>query len=293
MSWPELITRDRLNHVKGVRAIALVLAGLTLAAAEGAPQRQIPREMPHRVPSTSKHDASGGFPSYDGAFHFCRLSFRNGFSGDGDGWYVDYPRADENLSIRLAELTKAPVARDLEGNPDHLVVRLSDPVLFQCPFVMMSEPGGSSFDRDEASNLRAYLLKGGFLWADDFWGDLAWQNWETQIRKALPAAEFSIEDLTTDHPMFHTLFNIETLPQIPSLGLWVRYAQTSERGRESAQMHARAISDRNRRVIVFMTHNTDFGDAYEREAESHDYFQTFSINGYAIGIDVLLYAMTH
>ncbi len=158
---------------------------------------------------------------------------------------------------------------------------------------MMSEPGGAYFDDVEAANLRAYLLKGGFLWVDDFWGEVAWRNWETQIRKALPAADYPIRDLTTAHPMFHTLFNIEELPQIPNVGLWMRYRETSERGPASVPMHARAISDSHGRVMVFMTHNTDFGDAYEREAESPEYFQHFSMNAYAIGIDVILYALTH
>jgi len=278
-----------------LRATSLLIATLAVGTAKGdlAAQRQGSFIFGQRPPATQHFDPAGGFPTYDGSFHFCRLYFRNGYSGDGDGWYVDYPRADENLSIRLSELTKAPVTNDLEGNPDHFVVRLIDPALFQCPFLMLSDPGGSFFDEREAANLRAYLLKGGFLWADDFWGELAWSNWESQIRKALPASEFPIVDVTTDHPMFHTLFNIETLPQIPNIGLWVRYGQTSERGQESAQMHARTISDSKGRVIVFMTHNTDFGDAYEREAESPDYFKRFSINGYAIGVDVILYAMTH
>jgi hypothetical protein len=279
-----------------LRATALLLVSLGVAAAQTSsllPAAQSGIMMPRR-PSFPHFDATGnGFPTYDGAFHFCRLWFRNGFTGDGDGWYVDYPRADENLSIRLAELTKVPVTHDLEGNPDHFVVRLIDPALFQCPFLMMSEPGGSYFDENEALNLRKYLMKGGFLWADDFWGEVAWNNWEMQLRKALPAAEFPIKDVTLDHAMFHTLFNIDSLPQIPNIGLWVRYHETSERGAESAQMHARIITDHKGRVLVFMTHNTDFGDAYEREAESPDYFQHFSINGYAIGIDVILYAMTH
>jgi hypothetical protein len=292
--------------VRGVRATAILLAGLTLAAADngapnaavalgkgGAAQRQVPLGPSRRAPSASAFDPSDGVPGYDGGFHFCRVWFRQNPYGDGDGWYVDYPRADENLSIRLGELTKAPVAHDVEGNPFYSVVRLTDPALFQCPFVMMSEPGGSFFSSDEAAGLRAYLLKGGFLWADDFWGELAWSNWKEQISKALPPGEFPIVDLTTANPMFHTLFNIQTLPQIPNIGLWVRYRQTSERDRESAQMHARGIFDHNGRVMVFMTHNTDFGDAYEREAESPDYFKRFSVNGYAIGIDVLLYAMTH
>jgi len=301
MSWLAAMTGGKLCGVKAFRATVLLLAGLTMAAAEqgaapgknSAVQRGFQPRGVARYPSAPQIDTAAAMTGYDGAFHFCRLWFRNGYEGDGDGWYVDFPRADENLSIRLAELTKAPVTHDLEGTPDHYVVRLIDPALFQCPFVMMSEPGGSFFSADEAENLRKYLLKGGFLWADDFWGTLAWTNWENQIRKALPASEYPIIDLSTDHPMFHTLFNIDTLPQIPNIGLWVHYHETSERGRDSAQMHARAIADKNGRVIVFMTHNTDFGDAYEREAESPDYFQRFSVNGYAIGIDVLLYSMTH
>jgi hypothetical protein len=93
--------------------------------------------------------------------------------------------------------------------------------------------------------------------------------------------------------MFNMLFPIEVLPQIPNVGLWRMARQTSERGLDSAEPHIRGIYDKHGRVIVLMTHNTDFGDAYERESEDPSYFRTFSINGYAIGIDVLLYAMTH
>ena len=275
-----------------VRATMVLVAGLVLAAADGGAQFQRLGAPQRRGPQIPPLDVNGEIP-YDGGFHFCRLLFRQGFDGDGDGWYVDYPRADVNLSIRLAELTKAPVTHDIEGDPEHYVVRLIDPALFQCPFVMMSEPGGSFFDEEEAANLRAYLLKGGFLWADDFWGDVAWDNWERQIRKALPAAEYPIRDVTVDHPMFHSLYNIEAIRQTPNIGLWTNYHETSERGSESAEVHTRIISDSKGRVMVFMTHNTDFGDAYEREADSPDYFQRFGINGYAVGVDVLLYGMTH
>src|SRR5579871_1006875 len=99
---------------------------------------------------------------YTGTFRFCRLRFRNSPEGDGDGWYVDYPRADENLSERLSELTKTAITRDADQQPAHIVFRLTDPELFLCPFVMITEPGGSYFDADEAAHLRTYLLKGGF-----------------------------------------------------------------------------------------------------------------------------------
>jgi hypothetical protein len=275
-----------------MRATSIVLVLLIILAAAGsAAQFQFPRGLSRRAPLAS--DPSGKLPDDDGGFRFCRVWFRNGTTGDGDGWYVDYPRADENLSIRLMELTKSPVTQDGEGNPYPVIVRLTDPSLFRCPFVMMSEPGGAYFSGEEAANLRAYLLKGGFLWVDDFWGSVAWRNWENQIAKALPPSEYPIVDLPVTHTMFRMLFPIDTLPQIPNVGLWRFERRTSERGPDSDELHVRGISDRHGRVMVLMTHNTDFGDAYERESDDPSYFHTFSVNGYAIGIDVLLYAMTH
>src|SRR5262245_22628712 len=95
----------------------------------------------------------------DGAFHFCRVAFRYGRGGDGGDWSVDYPRADINLSIRLSELTKTRVSFDAQNEPNHVVVRLTDEALFQCPFIMMTEVGSAYFDDEEAERLREYLLK--------------------------------------------------------------------------------------------------------------------------------------
>lgn len=232
--------------------------------------------------------------NFDGAFVFCRILFRNGISGDGNGWDVDYPRADENLSIRLSELTKTPVSFDREHEPNHVVVRLTDPALFHCPFTMLTEPGGAYFNEAEAAGLRAYLLKGGFLWADDFWGDYAFGVWAGEIGKALPPHEFPIVDLPLDHPIFHTVFQIPRVPQIPSIGFWAgSHGGTSERGTLSAVPHVRAISDARGRIMVLMTHNTDFGDAFEEEATDRAYFLQFSVDGYRFGVNALVYAMTH
>jgi hypothetical protein len=228
---------------------------------------------------------------YDGGFRFCRFQFRS-VSG-GDGWYVDYPRADENLSLRLSQLTKLPLTIVGEGDPVHLVVRLTDAELFQCPFVMMTEPGGAEFNKVEAGQLRSYLMKGGFLWADDFWGTRAWERWSAQLAKVLPPEEYPIVDVPLDHPMFHTLFDVKEIPQIPNIGLWETAHLTSERGIDSAEAHGRAIVDKKGRVMVFMTFNTDFGDAFEREGQSPDYFQRFSVPAYEIAADVLVYALTH
>src|SRR5262245_5197256 len=133
--------------------------------------------------------------SFDGSFNFCRIWFRPNPYGDGGGWSVDYPRADENLMYRLSELTKTPVSRGPDGSYNHVVIRLTDPLLFHCPFVMMTEVGNLYFDPAEATALRAYLEKGGFLWVDDFWGSRAWQIWSNEIAKVLPRGEFPTVDL--------------------------------------------------------------------------------------------------
>src|SRR4051812_42952555 len=92
--------------------------------------------------------------SFTGDFTFCRLAYRQAYDGNGGGWGVDYPRADENLSIRLSELTKATVNFDKDHEPNFYVITPTDPELFDCPFVMMSEFGGTHFEPDEAKALR-------------------------------------------------------------------------------------------------------------------------------------------
>lgn len=232
--------------------------------------------------------------SFDGAFNFCRVMYRSGRYGDGGGWATDYPSADVNLSIRLSELTKTPVSRGGAGEPNHLVVRLTDKELFQCPFVLMAEVGAAYLDEEEAARLREYLLKGGFLWVDDFWGSRAWDTWAGEITKVLPPHEYPIADLPKDHPLFRTLFEVPGMPQIPSINFWLGSGGgTSERGPDSAVPHARAIVDGHGRLMVLMTHNTDISDSWEREGDDPDYFYRFSVDGYAVAIDVLLYAMTH
>jgi len=231
---------------------------------------------------------------FDGSFQFCRIVYSEAANGDGGGWNVDWPRADENLSIRLSELTKTSVGMDSDNLPKHLLINLRQPELFHCPFIMMTEVGRLSLNEQEAANLRAYLLKGGFLWADDFWGEYAWDFFEAQLRRALPAGAYPIIDLPLDHPLFHELMAVDHVPQIPSITAWGGPGgRTSERGADSATPHARAILDDKGRIMVFITHNTDFGDAFEREGDNHEYFIEFSVPGYAVGVNVLLYAMTH
>jgi hypothetical protein len=283
----------RHRRVRRFSAAVVVTCGLAVVASLEGAQRGIPfKPVKHsQIDVSSPHAAAD--EGYDGGFRFCRIRFNTSPEGDGAGWYVDYPRADENLSLRLSQLTRIPVTTVGEGEPVRLVLQLTETDLFQCPFVMMTEPGGADLSQQEARQLGTYLRKGGFLWADDFWGSRAWEWWSMQIAKALPADEYPIVDVPLDHPMFHTMFDIKEIPQIPNIGLWESSHITSERGADSPQAYARAIFDKKGHLMVFMTFDTDFGDAFERETESPDYFQRFSVPAYEIGSDVLVYALTH
>lgn len=233
--------------------------------------------------------------SFDGGFNFCRLIYTSdrGEAG-GSGWSTDYWDADINFSTRLGELTKTKISRQPDGRPNHLSVRISDPLLFQCPFLSATDVGTAFFNDEEVETLRNYLLKGGFLWVDDFWGPYAWDNWAGQIGKILSPAQFPIRDLGLDHPIRRTLFEFTSLPQIPSISFWRRSGgDTSERYELSAEPHLRGIADEHGRLMVVMTHNTDISDAWEREAEDPQFFFSFSPQGYAVGLDVVLYGMTH
>ncbi len=134
----------------GIPAVALLLA-LSMVAVAHAQRRGRWFGSAIRTPTPE---------SFDGRFNFCRVAFNYGNMGRGGGWQVDYPRADTNLSIRLSELTKTSISTDTAGEPNHLVVRLTDPELFQCPFIMMTEVGSIYFTPEDAQRLREYLLKG-------------------------------------------------------------------------------------------------------------------------------------
>jgi len=232
---------------------------------------------------------------FDGRFNFCRIEYESvRREPNGQGWWTDYPNADRNMSFRLAELTKTLVAMSDDGEPKHVVVRLTDPLLFRCPFTVMEDVGTAWFSDEEAARLREYLLKGGFLWVDDYWGSRAWNAWVREIAKVLPPHEFPIFDVPVEHPIRHALYDVDRIPQIPSIQFWRRSGgRTSEQGWDSAEPHMRAIADSQGRIIVLMTHNTDISDAWEREGEDVDFFYTFSVEGYGVGINVLLYAMSH
>jgi hypothetical protein len=270
----------RLRTVAVLASVAVALAGLASAQFR-------------QLGDTSLEAHLARPESFDGKFHYCRAVYRSNPRGDGGGWTTDYPLADIDLSIRLSELTKIAVSFDAPEQPRHLIVRLTDDELFQCPLIIMQEVGRLLLTREDAELLRNYLLKGGFLWVDDFWGSYAWEVFEAEIRKVFPAPDYQIFDVPPSHPILHAMFDLEGVPQIPAIGVWLGGGRTSERGADSDVVHTRAIADARGRVMVFITHNTDVSDSWEREGEDPGYFYKFSVDGYRVAINVILYAMTH
>jgi hypothetical protein len=213
---------------------------------------------------------------------------------NGSGWRTDYPWAQRNLLIRLSELTRTRVSWVTPRVPHVWLVELTDPALYACPYLMASDVGTIGLAPEEAHHLRDYLEKGGFLWVDDFWGTQAWEHWTRELQRVLPPDRYAIEDVGLEDPIFQAGFAARSVPQVPGIGYWrAGGGQTSERGAESAEVHFRAIRDAHGRIIVVMTHNTDISNSFERETEDPGYFQKFSVDGYAVGLNVLLYAMTH
>src|SRR4026209_1864783 len=194
----------------------LALAGLfaaavaAVAAAQGFNQGWGRlRYAPPRYPTAD---------SFDGSFNFCRGmygSYRR--EPGGMGWWHDYPDADINFSIRLSELTKTRVSKQSDGEPNYLVVRLTDEALFNCPWIEMEDVGVMRLSDAEVKRLREYLLKGGFLYVDDFWGEQAWEQWAEEISRVLDPKRYPIVDLSPSHPLSRTVCETPKLPQIPSI----------------------------------------------------------------------------
>jgi hypothetical protein len=215
-------------------------------------------------------------------------------------WITDFPDSDLNFSFRLQQMTS------LRVDPDGRTLRLTDPDLFNYPFIYMVEPGALLLRDEEVPILRKYLLNGGVLMADDFWGEWQWEGFADQIKRVLPDGKWV--ELPMDHPIFHCVFDLNVPKnklQTPSIDIatprhstdftWETYHLNRDRSPEDChEMHVRAIFDEKGRIMVIATHNCDNGDAWEREGEDDWFFHNFSEKrGYPLGINIIFYLMTH
>ena len=285
--------RHALGFLVSVMITAVIAASGVYAYAQrggGSGQSEVFRSDPEGTTRARLPPAE--WPDRD--FTICRVAYTKVRSErDGSGWKTDYPYSEINLLIRFNEMTTAPISYDPEEKrPNTWVVTLSDSKLYDCPFLIASDVGTIGLQDNEVPMLREYLLKGGFLWVDDFWGTDAWNQWAQEIGKVLPPEQYPIEDISAADPIMREMFDIEKVQQITNVTFWTKNnGKTSERDEDSAQVHFRAIRDSHRRIMVVMTHNTDIGDSFEREREDSEYSRLVSPPGYSLGINMLLYSL--
>ena len=287
------------------RRLALVALPCLLAIACGVSlgQPYFRRSMPGTLPGDR-----AGVPNWsvedkfkDDVFTFVRVEYDSGYGGGGRGrgrggygggrWATDWPDSDLNFSYRLQQLTA------LKVNPEPITMRVTDDRLLDYPFIYMIEPGGLLFSEEEVAALRRYLLNGGFLMVDDFWGDWQWANFYEQIKRVFPERE--PQELPIDHEVFRCVYRLKEKPQVPSINAaWYGRDQgiTWEEGHggNTRDVHYKGIFDDKGRMMAIICHNTDLGDGWEREGEDPWYFREFSEKkAYPMGINIVTYAMTH
>lgn len=226
-------------------------------------------------------------------FTFARLKFEadSGWRfGGGRLWDDDTPEADLNLIFRLYEVTS------LKVRPGLNFIDITTKDLANYPFVYLASAGRALFSQEEAAALRHYLLSGGFLMADDFWGDDQWDHFLEQMRGVLPGRK--PVELSLDHRIFHTVFDFKKQPQIPSVGAYLRTGDSYDPGwpyeQKNHDPHYYALYDDKQRMIALLCHNNHYGDGWEHEGDDESYFDRFSEPmAYPMLINILVYTMTH
>ncbi len=220
----------------------------------------------------------------DHEFYFTRGIYgMDGGSGDdwGPRWAVDFPKADEQFLVALRRLTL------VDAFESHHALSIDDPALRDFPLLYMVEVDSLSMDADQAKSLREYLLAGGFLVIDDFWGSWAWTTFERQMRVVFP--EYRIVDVPLDHPVYHAFYDIDTILQVPN----VHQASGGPTHEFDGRVpHVRGIFDEHGRLMVLINWNTDLGDAWEW-ADVPYYPLRYSTYAYEIGINFVVYAMSY
>jgi Domain of unknown function (DUF4159) len=208
---------------------------------------------------------------------------RRFFPPQGWGWATDYPGADCKFMGGIHRLTGMRV----DPNPN--VIAILDEDLFKFPYVYAVEVGQMYLSDAEAARLREYLLRGGFLHVDDFWGLRQKAIFEAQIRKVFP--DRPIEVLPLTDPIFHTFFDIDTVMQIPGQGDGCYGGQTWQQP-DDTEPRIYGIKDDDGRIMVVITYNSDLGDAWEY-MDLRCYPEKYSGQAYRLGLNFMIYAMTH
>lgn len=267
-------------------AIILILVPLLVIPLSNVPvggqSTRLEFQAPSRTPSKNRSE---------GEFTFARLRYATAdrwdlFSGYGGyaSWATDYPKADHQFIHGLRGWVRS--ALDISDQP--VAVSLQEAQLLNYPFIYIVEPGYLDLSREEAAALREYLLRGGFVILDDFWGSREWENVRLQLYNVFP--EHQLRQLSLDHPIFHCYFDIEEILQTPNFQNIVYRGRTAEKGGTTPSYWG--LFDERERLMVFIGRNLDNGDAWEW-IDDPRYPLRYGLGAYKIGTNVIFYAMTH
>ena len=273
---------------KRIAVITLALAALlipTLAQRPDDFQNFRTRRRPQSFPQQDQSSNSVG------EYTFVRVIYdspmrgygRRGYGYGGGTWTTDYPEADNNFIVGLREWA----GTNLKIAPRPEALEVLDDRIFDYPILYVVEPGFMELSDEQALRLREYSARGGFIFFDDFWGDYEWENLETQLHKVWP--EYKPKDLPLNHPIFHSYLDVEEVVQVPNVYNAMR-GVTSEKG--GIVPHYMGVEDKNGRVISFIAYNCDLGDAWEWINDSR-YPVKYGLPAYKVGINVVIYAMSH
>jgi Domain of unknown function (DUF4159) len=275
----------------GMRAFAILVA-LLLVHGEATAQPNW-REKWREYPSFEGADAAAPVPQdWDVPAEFVvgRLMYpggRFGFSSDwrqgGTSWTDDYPRGDRTFVTMLRRFTRTHV-RGVE-QPINLD---DDDDVYYWPFMVVGLAQAWQLTDEQAAKLREYLLRGGFLFCDSFFGERNWAVFEESLKRVFP--DRPIIDMTDDHPIFHTVFDLPemTKVQIPnanSIG-W------GGRGGMRGTPRWRGVEDEKGRLMVLIAYNNDVMDGWQW-ADDPRYPGDKANLALRLGVNVAMYAMTH
>ncbi len=200
----------------------------------------------------------------------------------GTSWTQDYPRADRHFAMALRRLSRIQV-RSVEQP-----VNLDDgDDVYNWPWLCAGEMGDWKLTDAQAKKLRDYLLRGGFLMLDDFWGTDEWDRFMESMRAVFP--DRPIVEMDSKDPIFHTVYDLDDRYQVP--GQWALRRGTTYRN-DGETAYWRGVYDDKGRVVVAMDFNSDVGDSWEW-ADDPEYPEKYSALGIRIGVNYVIYAMTH
>jgi hypothetical protein len=275
LNWVNIGLCGEKTKRSGNRIIACILAAYFCWMASYAQSVRTPEFLKpaHGVPPQSG----------DPEFTFVRVVYTGlGPWGYYKAWYTDWPKSDRQFILGIRRLTNIRVAEQEKTLP------LTAPEIFSYPFLYAVECGHWNLTDAEVLALREYLMRGGFLFCDDFWGSREWENFRRNMSRVLPEA--IIMDLPMSHSIFHSYYDIHQIIQVPNVGNAIYSDQTSEQ--DGFVPHCRGIQDQNGRLSVLINWNTDLGDAWEW-ADLPGFPAKYSTYAYKIGINAIVYAMSH